>query len=45
MNLLGSLGAVIAVVVLILALVLAIIGKLPWILAGLFAALALARIT
>lgn len=40
-----SLGVIIAVAVGILALVLAIIGQLPWLLAGFFIALAIARLT
>ncbi len=39
-----SVGTIIAIVVLILALVLMIIGKMPIIEGGLFAALALARL-
>jgi hypothetical protein len=41
----GTLGAVIALAAGILALVFAAIGHLPWIIAGLIIALAVARLT
>ncbi len=40
-----GLGSVIAIIVLVVAIVLAIIGQLPMIVAGLIAALAIARLT
>lgn len=42
---LGSLGAIIAVLVLVLAVVLAVVGRLDLTAAGLIAALAIARLT
>lgn len=41
----GTIGQVIAVIVLVLVIVLCVIGKLPILLGGLFAALAVARLT
>lgn len=40
----SSIGQVIAIVVLLLAIILGILGHMPWIFAGLFAALAIARL-
>jgi hypothetical protein len=40
-----TIGSVIAIVVLILAVVLLVIGRLPWEVAGLLGALAVARLT
>lgn len=40
-----GLGSLIAIVVLLLAILLAVLGKLPWLLAGLIIALAAARLT
>lgn len=42
---LGSIGAVLAIVVLVLAIVLFAVGQLPLIMAGMFALLAVARLT
>lgn len=40
----GSVGQVIAIVVLLLAIVFGVLGQLTWIVAGLIAALAIARL-
>ena len=40
----GSVGAVLAVIVLVLAIVLAVVGQLSLLMAGLFVLLALARL-
>ena len=40
----SSVGQVIAVVVLILCIIFGVLGSLPWIVAGLIAALAIARL-
>ncbi len=41
---LGSIGAILAIIVLVLAIVLAVVGQLPLLMAGLFILLALARL-
>jgi hypothetical protein len=42
---LGSIGAVLAIVVLVLSIVLVVVGQLPWMLAMLIGLLAVARLT
>lgn len=41
----SSIGAVIAVIVLVLTIVLAVVGQLPYMIAGLIGLLAIARLT
>jgi hypothetical protein len=41
----SNLGSVLAVIALVVSLVLAIIGHLPWVVAGLIALLAVSRLT
>lgn len=41
----NSIGAILAILVLVAALVLALVGQVSWLMAGLFMALAVARLT